>query len=121
VNGILVVVAGGLGAGLRFVVSDWMTRKASTELPWGTATVNSCGALLLGLAVGAGIDGLPLAAVVGGLSGFTTYSTWMVETVALWREGRSGRLRAGVNWAGLFVIGVALAAVGWTIGGVLSP
>ncbi len=119
-TGFVVIVAGGFGAGLRFVVSDWMTRRALTELPWGTAAVNGCGAMLLGFVVGVGLDGLVLTGVAGGLSGFTTYSTWMVETVALWDEGHSGRIRALVNWIGLFAIGLMLAALGWAIGGAIT-
>ncbi len=115
-TGLVVVLAGGVGAGLRFVVSDLVTRRVSTELPWGTAAVNAGGALLFGVVAGAGMDGVALAAMGGGLSGFTTYSTWMVETVTLLGEGSGGRVRAGVNLIGLFAVGLALAGAGWAIG-----
>ena len=120
VTGLVVVIAGGLGAGLRFLVSDWAARRVSVEFPWGTAFANGCGALLLGGAVGAGLGGVAMSAVVGVLSGFTTYSTWTVESVSLWREGPGGRLPAAVNHLGLFIVGLALAWVGWAVGGLFA-
>jgi len=120
VTGFIVVVSGGFGAGLRFVLSSWVTRRFSAVFPWGTAVVNAAGALLLGGAVGAGLNGHTLSAVVGTLSGFTTYSTWSVESVSLWREGRSERLPAAINYFGLFATGMVLAWLGWVLGRALG-
>jgi len=119
-TGILVVAAGGLGAGLRFAVAGWVTRRVGSEMPWGTAAVNGTGALFLGMVVGLGVSGAALAMAAGVASGFTTYSTWMVESVALWEEGRGGHMPALVNWAGSFVLGLCLAWAGWLIGTALG-
>jgi fluoride exporter len=120
VTGLLVVAAGGVGAGLRFTVAEWVTRRVETDLPWGTAVVNGIGVFLLGLVVGSGASGSALAAATGFTSGFTTYSTWMVESVSLWEEGRAGRAPAFINWFGTFVVGLGLGWAGWAIGSALG-
>jgi CrcB protein len=85
-------------------------------MPWGTAAVNGTGTLFLGMVVGLGVSGAALAMAAGVASGFTTYSTWMVESVALWDEGRGAHMPALVNWIGAFAVGLGLAWVGWLIG-----
>jgi CrcB protein len=112
----LVVIGGSVGAGLRFLVSEWVTLRGRTELPWGTATVNLLGAGALGVTVGMGISGELFAVTAGLLSGFTTYSTWTVESVMLWSEGRRGHLRGAVNLVGLLVVGLGCAAGGLALG-----
>ena len=119
-TGLLVVAAGGLGAGLRFTVAGWVTQRVGTDLPWGTAVVNGMGVFLLGVVVGSDVSGSALAAATGFASGFTTYSTWMVESVSLWEEGHGGRAPAFINWIGTFVVGLGLGWAGWAIGSALG-
>jgi CrcB protein len=119
VIGVLVVLAGGIGAGSRFLASEIVTRRAATEVPIGTAMVNLLGAGGLGFVVGADVAGSAAAIIVGFLSGFTTYSTWMVESVGLWSEGRKGPLMSLINLFGLFVLGLGVAVAGWLLGGAL--
>lgn len=116
------VVASGLGALVRHVLASLVMRRTSGRHPWGTATVNLVGAVALGVVAGqhaAGLVGADVLTVVGAgfLGGFTTFSTWMVESVRLGERGGSGALLAlAVNSAGLLVAGVAGAALGATLG-----
>ena len=77
-----VALAAGLGAVLRYLVDRAVPRG---RLPWGTLLVNTTGSFALGVAVAqASSDVL----TVGLLGGYTTLSTYAVETVALeerWR------------------------------------
>lgn len=113
-TGLIVVTAGAVGSGVRYLVGAWLQRRSDPDLPVGTAAVNLVGSLLLGVVVGAGVSGHLLSALGGGLGGFTTYSTWMVETVALTRERRPAA--TVVNLLGLMVAGLALALLGLVLG-----
>jgi fluoride exporter len=114
-----VALAGAAGAGARLLVDTQVRRLRRTHLPWGTAVVNVSGTLLLGLLVGAArADRLSSTVLLvlgtGFCAAYTTFSTWMVETVAL-AEG--GRLRGALaNLAGPAAIGGLALVVGIAIG-----
>lgn len=88
-----------LGANARYFVSLWLAAKLGAEFPYGTLAVNVSGSLLLGFLVAAGSHYLALSPqlrlmlTVGFLGSFTTFSTFAVESIALWQNGRA--------WAGL--------------------
>ena len=95
---------------------------ARTTFPVGTLVVNLTGAFAAGVFVGVATgrtvpDLVLLSAGVGFLGGYTTFSTWMVESVLAAESGGSvGLRRAGENLAVPLVAGVALAAIGFAIG-----
>jgi CrcB protein len=120
VTALLVALSGATGAGLRYLFGGALQRRAAPDLPVGTAAVNLSGAFALGVVVGSGLTGNPLVALSGLLAGFTTYSTWMVETVALLAEGSEGRWRAGIDLFGLATIGLAVAWIGLEVGRMLA-
>lgn len=111
-----VLVAGGFGAVLRFLLDGAVGRRTASAFPWGTFVVNLSGAFVLGLLAGIVLP-KDAALVVGtGLVGaFTTFSTWMFETHRLVEE-RQGRV-ALLNVVGSTAGGLALAALGLWIGG----
>jgi CrcB protein len=111
-----VVVIGGVGAVLRFVIDGAVSRRNAGAFPLGTFTVNVTGAALLGLVTGVvlGHDGALLAGTAA-VGSFTTFSTWMLETHRL-TEGRRGLL-AGVNVLASLLAGIGAAALGQWIGG----
>ncbi|MDN7122164.1 CrcB family protein [Nocardioides sp. ChNu-153] len=121
---VLVAVAGGVGAALRFLVDDAVRRRTGGARPLGTLVVNLTGAFALGLVVGLagrgslgdGSGGGDLVAVLGTglLGGYTTFSTAAVEVVRLVEERRWGY--AAVHGPGMLVAGVGLAALGWWLG-----
>ena len=90
-----VAAGGGVGAVLRYLLHQWIGATAA-GFPLGTLVVNALGCFAIGLA-GAGLSTaaghateLRLLVVVGLLGGFTTFSTFGWETVALLREDRVG-------------------------------
>ena len=119
---VVVGAFGALGALARYGVSGIVQRVWRTTFPIGTLVVNLTGALaaglLLGLLTGRDVpDMLVLAAGVGFLGGYSTFSTWMVETVfAAESGGRVGLRRAAENLAIPLVGGVAAVGIGFAIG-----
>lgn len=109
---LLAAACGGLGAAARYLVDLGAARLVGTRFPWGVLVINVTGSLALGLVVGT----LPDAAFVVGtgfLGGYTTFSTAMVDTVALWRDGERG---ASVLYAaGMLLAGLSAAALGLVV------
>jgi len=110
---VLIACAGGAGALLRYAAAGWGQRLTDGPFPLGTLLVNVVGCLLIGY-LGTLFTGPVLvreeariAVLVGFLGGFTTFSTFGYETLAL--------LAGGDGWnASLNVVlsnGLALAAV----------
>ncbi len=118
----LAAVGGGLGALCRYAVGGWVQRRTGSLRPWGTAVVNLSGTFVLGVFAGylAGhghLDADLSPVTVGFLGGYTTFSTWMVETLSLSGEGGSAGLRAGaMNLAVPTIAGLVLAAAGYAAG-----
>ena len=119
----LVVLAGGLGAALRFVVDSWVARVVGSRVPLGTLLINVTGSFLLGLVVALTGDhaaGADVRAVLGTglLGGYTTFSAASVEAVSLAREGGS---RAGAtavaHASGMLVCSLLAAGLGLWLGG----
>lgn len=118
---VLLVAAGGaLGALGRYGIGLLAVRVWSTGLPLGTWAVNLLGSFLIGLAVpaivakGGAAEGMRLALVVGFLGSFTTFSTFSLDTLALWESGRPGW--ALLNAGGSVALGLACAALGLWLG-----
>lgn len=108
---------GGLGAVARVVLDDAvMVRLARTDFPAGILVVNLLGSFVLGVLVGAGLHGDALRlAGVGLLGGFTTFSTWMLDTGRLAGDGHRGR--AAVNLLGSLAVGLLAVWLGRVLGG----
>jgi fluoride exporter len=93
---ILIVGAGGfLGTVFRFMLIQWVHKILSNPwYPYGTLTVNVIGSLLMGFLAGlAQNKGLlssemRLFLMIGILGGFTTFSTFSYETLALLRDAQ---------------------------------
>lgn len=112
----LAIVAGGLGALARYSLAGIVQRRVQSNHPWGTAVVNLTGAALLGVLIALHATGNASHATVtiagtGFAGGFTTFSTWMVESVRLTEPPTPRQLLpASMNIAGLFAVGVAAVA-----------
>jgi CrcB protein len=92
----LIVGAGGfLGSGLRFVTTVYVQRLfPDSPFPYGTATVNIIGCLLIGY-LGAIVmtrevidPALRLFVLVGILGGFTTFSAFAFENLLFVQDSR---------------------------------
>jgi fluoride exporter len=113
---IAVAVVGGAGAIARLVVDREVGRRFGDAFPSGTLVINLSGSFLLGLVTGLALS-TEAALIIGTatIGSYTTFSTWMFETDRL-AEG--GALRAAAaNLVVSIVLGVALAALGRTVGG----
>lgn len=84
----------------------------------GTMVANVTGAFILGFIVGAYSNRIdPVVGVgvtVGLLGGYTTFSTWMLDSVQLWRSGEP--LGAMLNVLLAVLLGLAAAAIGVAVG-----
>ncbi|RUO33304.1 hypothetical protein CWE14_08775 [Aliidiomarina soli] len=114
-------LGGGFGAALRFSLSQVVRHKGS-HWPWPTWLVNVSGALVLG-AIAAyfndfGYEPAFFFWELGILGGYTTMSTFAVETVALAHQRRIG-LALGYAISSVFATLAALM-LGFTLAGLLS-
>jgi CrcB protein len=113
---VLVALAGGVGAGLRYVLDRLMTARPG-GFPRGILVINVTGSFALGLLTGLGAAVAPEVAFVIGtglLGGYTTFSTVSVETVLLaerrrWRD-------AAANLFGTWGLAVLAAGAGIALG-----
>ncbi|WEK61912.1 MAG: CrcB family protein [Candidatus Microbacterium colombiense] len=106
-------LAGGVGALLRYLADVGVARLAGRRFPWGILLVNISGSFALGVVTTA----LPDAAFVVGaglLGGYTTFSTAMLDTVALWRDGERGA--SVFNAIGMLLLGLLAAGLGLAVG-----
>ena len=116
---LLVFIGGGLGAVSRFLVTTALAGKLG-NFPLGTLAANFFGSLLMGLVVGilagrAQFEPVRLFVAVGFLGGFTTFSSFSAETLALIQGGQI--FSATVNIVVSVVAGLLACAVGLKIGG----
>ncbi len=112
-------LAGGMGAALRFLLDGVIRARFTSSLPLGTLVINVSGSFVLGLITALATTGVVdpmLQAVIGIglLGGYTTFSTASVETVRLAQSGRVGA--ALVNGIGMLVLAVAAALAGLWVG-----
>jgi len=91
-----VCLGGAVGSGARYGVGLWL-RPSSAGFSWATLAVNLLGSFLLALLLGFGLSqreslspALRLGLTTGLMGGFTTYSTFSVETLAHLQRGAWG-------------------------------
>jgi CrcB protein len=115
---ILVIICGGSGAIVRFLVDALVQSRRGGEFPLGTLIVNLGGCLVLGLLVGlhAAHDTMLLLGTAT-IGSYTTFSTWMLETHRPAQDGEPGLAWRNVGIS--LVCGLAAAAVGRALGGLL--
>lgn len=113
-----VVLAGGLGAVLRFLLDGAVARRAGKSFPFGTLAVNISGAALLGFLGALTLDRYTaLLAGTAFVGSYTTFSTWMLETQRL---GEERQVRTAVaNIVASIVLGIGAAVAGQWAGGLL--
>ncbi len=120
-----VALGSALGGVARYAITRW-TAPFSAQLPWGTVLINVLGSFVIGffgtytLAGGrhAASDNMRLFVMVGLCGGFTTFSSFSLQTFDLLRTGAWGRALANVLFSlGLCVLSVALGHAAASHGG----
>ena len=115
---ILLVGAGGfLGSVFRYVLSGWVHRVLDNPwFPYGTLVVNVTGSLAIGFLVGLAesrsffTSEARMFVFIGVLGGFTTFSSFTLETLSLARSAQF--LASMTNVASQIVLGLLAVWLG---------
>jgi fluoride exporter len=105
-----------LGANLRYLLQTWATNRWGPGFPYGTLVINVSGSLALGFFITLATQRMAVSpewrafVTVGLLGGFTTFSSFSVETLNLMQTGRW--LPAALYVAGNVCLGVLGAYLG---------
>jgi CrcB protein len=108
-------VGGVLGVNARYWLGFWISRWAGPRFPWATFAINVSGSFAIGFLTMVLARWLPhpnirLLVLVGFLGGYTTFSTFALESVTLWERGEPVLSLSYV--VGSVVAGLAAVAVG---------
>ena len=87
-------------------MAGWVQRAVDSTFPLGTLLVNIAGSFLLGFILRYTMD----LATIGFCGGFTTFSTFSYETIALLQEGQWSR-------AGVYVMSSVVVSLAATLAG----
>ncbi len=107
---------GVIGVNARYWLGFWVSRWIANPFPWATFAINISGSFAIGFLTILLTRWLPhpnfrLALLVGFLGGYTTFSTYMFDSLALWERGEI-RLAlanvAGSTLAGLLAVGLGV-------------
>lgn len=105
-----IFLGSGLGGLARFALSGLIAHRMGETFPWGTVVINVSGSFIIGVfATLTDPDGRFLVGstarqfvMTGILGGFTTYSSFSLQTLSLARDGEWAR--AATNAFGTFVL-----------------
>ena len=106
----LVFVGAGLGGVLRHILNTVIGRALGADFPWATAFINVSGSAVMGLVAGwlafksgaAWSQHLRLFVATGILGGYTTFSTFSLESILLIERGQAGTALAYIGGSVLF-------------------
>ncbi|MDY0959849.1 MULTISPECIES: fluoride efflux transporter CrcB [unclassified Sphingomonas] len=98
---LLVMLGGALGSGGRYLTGRVLTDALGPGFPYGTLAVNWVGCLAMGILAGVlartgGAEGWRMFIGVGILGGYTTFSSFSLDTITLIERGQ-------VTWALAYV------------------
>jgi CrcB protein len=112
---VAMALAGGAGALARYGMVLLFEHRMVGPAPLAILAVNLSGALIIGACAGAGLGGdARMIVATGFLGGYTTFSTWMVQSDELARL--HGPRWAMANVAGSLLLGFGAVALGVALG-----
>lgn len=118
-NYLLVALGAGIGGGLRYYISNLAYKYLPVYFPFGTLAVNVLGSIILGILI-FGLDekellnhNMKLLLGIGFCGGFTTFSTFSLETINLMLD--SEYLLMTLNILGNLILTVAGVFIGYLI------
>ncbi len=112
--GILYVAMGGaLGSVLRYLMANFIGHNLGNDFPYSVMIINITGSLMMGLFIGWLANVLPqnaqdirLFVAVGVLGGFTTFSSFSLDAIDLYENGK-------LLYMGIYILGsVTLSLLG---------
>lgn len=118
-----VMISGAAGATLRFFVNHKVSRIKETGFPLGTMVVNISGTFGIGLFLGVTANYPAMAHLivpvgVGFFGAYTTFSTWMVQSVGEIKARQWSHLM--FNLIGSTVIGIGALMLGFALARIIS-
>jgi CrcB protein len=121
-NGFIIFLGSGLGGLARWGLSGLIASRVGETFPWGTLVINITGSFAIGLfAAMTGPDGRWMAPItlrqffmVGICGGYTTFSSFSLQTLNLAHEGEW--LKAGAY----IILSLLLCLVGVWLGHILA-
>ena len=120
INYIVVFLGGGIGSVFRFVLATWIGQRWGRSFPLGTFVINVSGSFLIGFLMTLMAELFienpqwRLFLVIGGLGGYTTFSTFQYETGKLVFDGEIGY--AALNMVLSVTVGFIALKLGDVIG-----
>jgi len=115
---LLVAIGGMVGASLRYLISLNLAQAVNTGFPVATLLINLSGCLLIGLLYG-NFSGTtqfgwiqPLL-MIGLLGGFTTFSSFSLESINLLKSGAIGNLFVYLLASNLGGLSLAWLGIQW--------
>jgi CrcB protein len=108
---LIVFLGAGIGGALRHGVNLLAARLFGTGFPFGTLIVNVTGSFVMGLIIawlalrGQSSQAIRLLLTTGVLGGYTTFSTFSLDTMLLVGRGQAA-------WAAAYVIVSVVASIG---------
>lgn len=96
-----VFLGGGAGSAARYLIGLWAAASLGITFPYGTWIVNLSGCFALGIVVQLAVAGawhgdVRAAVAAGFLGGYTTYSSFNQETIAMLTSGATGAALANI-------------------------
>ena len=116
---IFIALAGLVGTLVRYWLSGFVARQYGETFPWGTLIVNLLGSFLAGAMYHLAEERLLLSPTlrtvifIGLLGGFTTFSSYGLQTFTLLRDGQVGL--ATLNVAVSNVLGLLMVWAGYVV------
>jgi CrcB protein len=116
---LLVALGGAIGSVARAWVSVMAVRLVGAGFPWGTMVINIVGSLVIGMVAASALSPtrtlitqeVRIFLMVGFCGGFTTFSSFSLQTFELLREGRPAAALANIALS--VVICIAAASAGY--------
>jgi CrcB protein len=112
-----IILGGGIGALLRYLSTQSIGTLVKMSFPAGTLVANAAGAFIIGFLFGlfesrAVPQGVRLLLITGFLGGFTTFSSYSLETARLFAEGRFAPALINIGLHNVLCLGLALLGLG---------
>ena len=122
---ILVALGGAIGSVARYGVGAVAAQLLGSTFPWGTLLVNLSGSFLIAVVMHVALAGtaisleLRIFLTTGIMGGYTTYSSFNYETLALVEQGALGLAAANLALTVVACLSAGLAGlalVRWMVG-----